>query len=627
MPSTWRIRKRSALLCLLAVLGLGIAAERYRQYWRTNVGDVSVRRTDAEISLAIDGDVVTDWDSPLTLRAGSHQFQATWRGLHIETTVSVKRGDPAFRNLLKCSLHNGQLQVEHNSHLVDIAPRPDPEVFAIQTATGKYWHTADSGEIVLRRAQEPGGAQRYTIHWLRPDHSEAFIQSSNGRFVTNLPNPLDLQPGSVGLAVDDQPSVFKIDRLENSESWIEFATDRGFVGVDADSKRVRLSAYDLFALPHLLISAAGEADITNPVPPPAAITVPQPASSAPSVRRFKGHTNVIRAVVFTPDGRHIISGSSDGTIRFWNVESGTQVHTIQAHRPVMSLAISSDGKTLASGMIDSVVKTWKLQHAPKITHHNEQVLSRAKEYRGVGPFKHGGHVQSIAFSPDNTKVAAAENRMLAWNLLAPNERCTSSTIVGAVTSLVWSNSGDRVLMCAEERSLHWWPKSSDSLPHDARSGKVLFRSADRPLVLSGGDILDPESHQVVYTFQQRQGVRVVSAQISARRNLLVTADVLYRTKHDEAEPDELVSVWDLQTGRPLAVLQERFGQVGNIAISPSGEHVAYGNGIRDTDFYLDEKSTGDYDLRVWGLMTDEQLDAREPSASSALKSESTPRSP
>ncbi len=281
---------------------------------------------------------------------------------------------------------------------------------------------------------------------------------------------------------------------------------------------------------------------------------------------------------------------------------------IQAQRPVMSLAISSDGQTLASGMTDSVVKTWNLQYAPRITHQSERDLSQATERHGLGPLKDNGRFQSIAFSPNDSKVAAAERRTFVWNLRAPNEEYTPSSIVGTVTSLAWSSSGERVLMCAGARSLHWWPESSDSLPHDLKSGDVVVRSADGPLVIRGGDVLNAESNQVVYTFQQRPGVRAVSAQIAVPHHLLVTADVLYRTKVED-EPDELISVWDLATGRPRAVLQERFGQAGNIAISSNGQYVAYGNGIRDTGFYLQEKSTGDYDLRVWKITNDEHSNA------------------
>lgn len=46
-------------------------------------------------------------------------------------------------------------------------------------------------------------------------------------------------------------------------------------------------------------------------------------------RHFIGHTNAVRAVVFTPDERHIVSGSWDGTIRVWSFETAECVRTLQ----------------------------------------------------------------------------------------------------------------------------------------------------------------------------------------------------------------------------------------------------------------------------------------------------------
>ncbi|QDT03257.1 WD domain, G-beta repeat [Rubripirellula lacrimiformis] len=605
MHSILTIRKPAAFACLLAVFGLGVAAERYRRYWTTNVGDWSVQRTDPLITLAIDGTPLSNWQAPVHLRAGPHQLHATWRDFRVETTVNVKRGDEAARNQIRYSLRDDQLQVEFNLQLIDVVPRPEPEVCSIQTASGNSWHTADSGEIALRALDQAASAkpasaklasaEPYTIHWLRPDRSEAFIQSSDGRFVTHTSSLRDSPQGVLKLSGgNDWPSVFKVARVEGNEPWITLAAGQHFVDAGADPKRVRTTVYELFASPHFFSKTTDDVKNAKPPLPPAVPVIPATLNSL-SVRRFKGHTDVIRAVVFTPDGRHIISASEDGTIRFWNVKNGKQVDVIQTHRPALSLAISSDGESLACGMADAVVKIWKLDQDPSMAHRDERILARDSR----------GDVLSIAFSPDDTRVAAGGNdqqHTRIWNLLTPDERCQSSLILGPVTSLAWSATGGRLLLCTGTRSLHWWPPSKGLQSRDFRSGKLLIRSGNRPLVVVAGEILDAETLEVVHSFTQRQGVRAVSAQTFDPSKMLVTADKIVNTIH-EMQPDELVSVWDLTSGQPVAVLRDRPGQVGNIAISPGGELVAYGNGQNVAS--TQPQPTGDYDLRVWKIIHSE----------------------
>ena len=63
-----------------------------------------------------------------------------------------------------------------------------------------------------------------------------------------------------------------------------------------------------------------------------------------------GHTNSVNSVGFSPDGNTLASGSFDNTSRFWDVETGTLKNTLTGHTDwVNSVAFSPDGTTLASG--------------------------------------------------------------------------------------------------------------------------------------------------------------------------------------------------------------------------------------------------------------------------------------
>src|SRR5437588_2103133 len=83
------------------------------------------------------------------------------------------------------------------------------------------------------------------------------------------------------------------------------------------------------------------------------------AAQKPELVVQTGHSNDVRAVAFSPDGKTLASGSFDMTIKLWDVTSGTQLRTLTGHSgTVDSVAFSPDGKTLASGSNDNTIKLW-----------------------------------------------------------------------------------------------------------------------------------------------------------------------------------------------------------------------------------------------------------------------------
>ena len=64
-------------------------------------------------------------------------------------------------------------------------------------------------------------------------------------------------------------------------------------------------------------------------------------------------------VAFSHDGKQIVSGSDDKTIKIWDASSGACLKTLEGHSDwVRSVAFSHDGKQVVSGSGDKTIKIW-----------------------------------------------------------------------------------------------------------------------------------------------------------------------------------------------------------------------------------------------------------------------------
>lgn len=76
--------------------------------------------------------------------------------------------------------------------------------------------------------------------------------------------------------------------------------------------------------------------------------VPAGSSQGPDIFVQKGHSTNVNTIDFSPDGKYLVSGSSDKNIKLWDVETGREIRTFVARDMVDFVAFSPDGQSLLS---------------------------------------------------------------------------------------------------------------------------------------------------------------------------------------------------------------------------------------------------------------------------------------
>jgi WD40 repeat protein len=77
------------------------------------------------------------------------------------------------------------------------------------------------------------------------------------------------------------------------------------------------------------------------------------------LRRFEGHTDSVSSVCFSPDGRQVLTGSSDNTARLWDAATGRQLRRFEGHTDwVRSVCFSPDGRQVLTGSVDKTARLW-----------------------------------------------------------------------------------------------------------------------------------------------------------------------------------------------------------------------------------------------------------------------------
>jgi WD40 repeat protein len=148
-------------------------------------------------------------------------------------------------------------------------------------------------------------------------------------------------------------------------------------------------------------------------------------------------------VTFTPNGKSLVSGGHDETVRLWDVATGKERATVKGHTfYVGSVAFGPDGKTLATGSWDRTIKVWDIATG------KERATLKAPDW-----------VLSVAFSPDGKTLASVSLRgrtITLWDVVACKERATLQGHTHYALSVAFSPDGKAVASGSRDKTVKLW---------------------------------------------------------------------------------------------------------------------------------------------------------------------------
>jgi WD40 repeat protein len=145
-----------------------------------------------------------------------------------------------------------------------------------------------------------------------------------------------------------------------------------------------------------------------------------------AVRTLSGHPDRVTDLAYSPDGKHLASGGTEGTVRLWDPAAGEARHTLTGHAgPVLALRFGTDGRLLASAGQDGTVRLWEVATGREVS-----------AYRG-----HQGSVHSVGFGAGGATVcsAGADGTLRVWDIGPANPRP-----LGVKVNAVLFAPGDRM---------------------------------------------------------------------------------------------------------------------------------------------------------------------------------------
>jgi hypothetical protein len=225
---------------------------------------------------------------------------------------------------------------------------------------------------------------------------------------------------------------------------------------------------------------------------------------------YANYVGAVNSASFSSDGRRIVTASADGTAHVWNAESLERIALLRAHEGgVNGASFSADGRRIVTGGKDLTVRVWDAGRGKEIA------ILRA----------HGAAVCDASFSPEGRRIvtASADGMACVWDVSRTEPLvCEPALVLTAALArgIGWRTESERndLLMRNVENDLHAWALNQQNVSSENREIAAISAAFIAPL--HSNCYLSPRQFAKTFAGQTHR-VRTLGIAVSAVLFILV----------------------------------------------------------------------------------------------------------
>ena len=292
---------------------------------------------------------------------------------------------------------------------------------------------------------------------------------------------------------------------------------------------------------------------------------------------LSGHTGEINSLIFSSDGKLLVSGSDDCTVKLWDMQTGGVVKTFFGHTNlVQSVSISAGLTRIASGSNDETIRLWDIQTGECHQIIEEQGTVLHVCFSPINPqhlisvcddkvwqWDINGHQikppydgSCITFSSDGAQFVSCHGAVVRVQNFSSGVTLAEFHVAGSAKCCCFSPDG-KLIAVAVESTVYIWDITS-SEPHQIETlvghteniaslafhlpSSLISASQDKSIKFWQVDVLDP-------VLVDQKSISLTSATImhitlQAKDGVIITTD-----------SDGVIKTWDISTGLCKASFQ------------------------------------------------------------------------